>query len=91
VVVDMQNDFVREEGSLHVEAAAETLPRIRRLLEAARASGARALPDRQLGLADRGGAVPGTAGAGVPQEPLRRLLRLLARTLSVPCLGDQAR
>ena len=41
VVVDMQNDFVREEGSLHVEAAAETLPRIRRLLEAARAAGAR--------------------------------------------------
>jgi nicotinamidase-related amidase len=41
VVVDMQNDFVREDGALRVEAAAETLPRIRALLEKARVSGVR--------------------------------------------------
>jgi len=37
VVVDMQNDFVKPGGALLVEAAAGTVPRIQRLLEAARA------------------------------------------------------
>jgi nicotinamidase-related amidase len=37
VVVDMQNDFVKPGGALVVEAAAETIPRIQKLLEAARA------------------------------------------------------
>lgn len=36
VVVDMQNDFVRSDGALVVAAAAETVPRIQRLLETAR-------------------------------------------------------
>lgn len=39
VVVDMQNDFVKPGGALLVEAAAETVPRIQQLLEAARARG----------------------------------------------------
>ncbi len=37
VVVDMQNDFVKPDGALVVPSAGETIPRIRRLLEAARA------------------------------------------------------
>jgi nicotinamidase-related amidase len=37
VVVDMQNDFVKPDGALRVEAAEETVPRIQRLLDAARA------------------------------------------------------
>lgn len=41
IVVDMQNDFVKPEGSLHVEAAAGTIPSIQGLLEAARQAGAR--------------------------------------------------
>jgi nicotinamidase-related amidase len=41
IVVDMQNDFVKEGGSLVVEAAMETVPKIQQLLEAARAGGAR--------------------------------------------------
>ncbi len=41
VIVDMQNDFVKPGGSLEVPAAAETVPRIQKLLEAARASGVR--------------------------------------------------
>jgi nicotinamidase-related amidase len=41
IVVDMQNDFVKEGGSLVVEAAIETVPRIQQLLEAARTGGAR--------------------------------------------------
>lgn len=41
IVVDMQNDFVKEGGSLVVEAAMETVPRIQQLLEAARTGGAR--------------------------------------------------
>jgi nicotinamidase-related amidase len=40
VVVDMQNDFVKPGGALVVPAAAETVPRIQRLLESARAQGA---------------------------------------------------
>ena len=39
IIVDMQNDFVKEGGSLVVPAAAETVPNIQRLLEAARESG----------------------------------------------------
>jgi nicotinamidase-related amidase len=37
VVVDMQNDFVKPGGTLVVPVAAETVPNIQRLLEAARA------------------------------------------------------
>ena len=41
VVVDMQNDFVKQGGSLVVPDAEATLPRIRNLLELARGSGMR--------------------------------------------------
>ena len=41
VVVDMQNDFVRPEGTLHVPDAGSTVPVIGSLLAAARASGMR--------------------------------------------------
>jgi nicotinamidase-related amidase len=41
VVVDMQNDFVREGGGLLVPDAAATIPAIRSLLELARAHGMR--------------------------------------------------
>jgi nicotinamidase-related amidase len=39
IVVDMQNDFVKPEGALLVEAAEETVPQIRQLLTAARGAG----------------------------------------------------
>jgi nicotinamidase-related amidase len=39
LIVDMQNDFVNEKGSLVVEAAGETVPRIQKLLNAAREAG----------------------------------------------------
>ncbi len=39
IVVDMQNDFVKPEGALLVEAAEETVPRIRQLLTSARGAG----------------------------------------------------
>jgi nicotinamidase-related amidase len=41
IVVDMQNDFVTEGGSLVVPAATDTLPAIQRLLAAARTAGMR--------------------------------------------------
>lgn len=41
IVVDMQNDFVKPEGSLVVEAASETVPNIEKLLESARRAGVR--------------------------------------------------
>lgn len=41
IVVDMQNDFVDEAGALHVEDAAETVPRIRELADRALDAGAR--------------------------------------------------
>ncbi len=41
VVVDMQNDFVKEEGALPVPAASETAPHIQKLLDAARSQGVR--------------------------------------------------
>lgn len=41
VVVDMQNDFVRPDGTLVVPAARETVPHIQQLLDAARAQGVR--------------------------------------------------
>ena len=41
VVVDMQNDFVKEGGTLRVPDAEDTIPRIRELLESARESGTR--------------------------------------------------
>jgi nicotinamidase-related amidase len=39
IVVDMQNDFVKEGGSLLVKAAADTVPRIQELLERSRSAG----------------------------------------------------
>jgi nicotinamidase-related amidase len=39
IIVDMQNDFVKQGGSLLVPAADETVPRIRRLLVSARERG----------------------------------------------------
>lgn len=39
VIVDMQNDFVKEGGTLVVDAAAGTVPHIRALLQSARAAG----------------------------------------------------
>ncbi len=39
LVIDMQNDFVREGGVMEVPLARKCLPNIRRLLEAARGSG----------------------------------------------------
>jgi nicotinamidase-related amidase len=41
VVVDMQNDFVKDGGTLQVPDAEATIPRIRELLDKARESGAR--------------------------------------------------
>jgi nicotinamidase-related amidase len=41
LVVDMQNDFVKPEGALVTPAAQETVPRIEKLLAAARRSGVR--------------------------------------------------
>ena len=41
IVVDMQNDFVKEGGKLVVPTAVETVPAIARLLDKARRSGAR--------------------------------------------------
>jgi len=39
LVIDMQNDFVHEKGSLRVPAAASTVPKIKNLLSRARNSG----------------------------------------------------
>lgn len=41
IIVDMQNDFVKPEGTLVVPSAAETVPHIQKLLEAARKAGVR--------------------------------------------------
>jgi nicotinamidase-related amidase len=41
LVIDMQNDFVKPEGQLVVEAASETVPRIQKVLAAARSQGVR--------------------------------------------------
>lgn len=41
VIIDMQNDFVRDEGTLQVKSAPSTVPAIRRLLDLARESGMR--------------------------------------------------
>jgi nicotinamidase-related amidase len=41
IVVDMQNDFVHEDGALHVPDAAASVPRIRDLLGRAREAGVR--------------------------------------------------
>ncbi len=39
LIVDMQNDFVREDGSLYVESAEDTIPNISSLADRARKSG----------------------------------------------------
>ena len=41
VIIDMQNDFVRDEGTLQVASAPATVPAIARLLALARDSGMR--------------------------------------------------
>jgi nicotinamidase-related amidase len=41
VIIDMQNDFVRDDGTLQVASAPSTVPAISRLLELARRSGMR--------------------------------------------------
>lgn len=41
VVIDMQNDFVKPDGALHVPAAKETIPNIQALLDVARSQGVR--------------------------------------------------
>ncbi len=41
VIIDMQNDFVRDAGTLQVADAPGTVPAVRRLLDLARASGMR--------------------------------------------------
>jgi nicotinamidase-related amidase len=41
VVIDMQNDFVKQGGDLLVPDAESTVPAVRRLLDLARASGMR--------------------------------------------------
>lgn len=41
IIVDMQNDFVKDGGTLQVPDAEATIPRIRELLDKARAAGAR--------------------------------------------------
>ena len=41
VIVDMQNDFVHPDGALYVPAAREALPRMKDLLDRARAAGVR--------------------------------------------------
>jgi nicotinamidase-related amidase len=41
VIIDMQNDFVRDEGTLQVKSASSTVPAISRLLDLARESGMR--------------------------------------------------
>lgn len=43
LIVDMQNDFVKEGGALKVADARATIPRIRRLLDLAREAGMRVL------------------------------------------------
>ena len=43
VVVDMQNDFVKDGGALQVPDADATIPRIRELLQSAREAGARVI------------------------------------------------
>lgn len=41
VIIDMQNDFVRDDGTLQVKSAPATVPAIARLLDLARGSGMR--------------------------------------------------
>ncbi|MCL4454046.1 MAG: cysteine hydrolase [Deinococcus sp.] len=43
IIVDMQNDFAHERGSLFVPDAPKTIPAIRKLLDAARSAGVRAV------------------------------------------------
>ncbi len=43
IVVDMQNDFVKEGGSLRVDSALATIPSIRELLNRARRAGSRVI------------------------------------------------
>jgi nicotinamidase-related amidase len=52
VVIDMQNDFVKEGGSLLVPDAEGTIPTIRRLLDGARRSGMRVVYSQDTHTAD---------------------------------------
>ena len=75
VVVDMQNDFAHPDGALYVEAAAKSVPRIKELLEKARAAGARVVftqdwhteDDPEFRIWPRH-AVAGTWGAEIVEE-----------------------
>lgn len=75
IVVDMQNDFVRPDGALHVPDAAATLPRIRDLAARARTAGARVIytqdwhpdPDPEFEVWPRH-AVMGSWGAEIVEE-----------------------
>jgi nicotinamidase-related amidase len=75
LVVDMQNDFVREQGALCVPAAVRTIEPIRRLLSRAREAGARVLYTQDWHAPDSGEfriwpvhCVAGTWGAEVVDE-----------------------
>ncbi|WP_287417463.1 isochorismatase family cysteine hydrolase [Oceanithermus sp.] len=75
IVVDMQNDFAHPDGALFVPDAAESIPRIRALLDRARAAGARivftqdwhAEDDPEFRIWPRH-AVAGTWGAEIVEE-----------------------
>ncbi len=43
IIVDMQNDFVKQGGTLVVPAASETIPNIKKLIHSARESGVRVI------------------------------------------------
>ena len=75
VVVDMQNDFAHPDGALFVPDAEKSIPRIRALLEGARAAGARVVftqdwhveDDPEFRIWPRH-AVAGTWGAEIVEE-----------------------
>ncbi|WP_287408133.1 isochorismatase family cysteine hydrolase [Oceanithermus sp.] len=75
IVVDMQNDFAHPDGALFVSGAAESIPRIRALLDRARTAGARivftqdwhAEDDPEFRIWPRH-AVAGTWGAEIVEE-----------------------
>lgn len=75
VVVDMQNDFAHPDGALFVPDAAKSIPKIKELLEKARAAGARVVftqdwhteDDPEFRIWPRH-AVAGTWGAEIVEE-----------------------
>ena len=63
IVVDMQNDFVKDGGTLQVPDAQATIPCIQRLLESARGSGMRVAFSQDTGSRSR------RRASGVWQSP----------------------